>query len=123
LLIYDEKVMEDVDDLSDTEKVSLISDIELCEEMQEGSSVSVTKTSGSRPTEPNIESKDDNLDMNLLKVQKLNLDKEKLQVRKTANRVSNGIMLTKSKLKCIHVKNCESCHKVDADSHWLKNLN
>ena len=28
-MIYDDKVVEDIDDLSDTEKVSLISDIEL----------------------------------------------------------------------------------------------
>lgn len=32
MLFYDEKVMEDVDDLSDTEKVSLISDIEVNDE-------------------------------------------------------------------------------------------
>lgn len=30
-MVYDEKVVEDIDDLSDTEKVSLISDIELNE--------------------------------------------------------------------------------------------
>jgi hypothetical protein len=40
LLIYDEKVMEDIDDLSDTEKVSLISDIELCDDFAEGSNAS-----------------------------------------------------------------------------------
>lgn len=28
-LVFDEKVVEDIDDLSDTEKVSLISDIEI----------------------------------------------------------------------------------------------
>lgn len=62
--------MEDIDDLSDTEKVSLISDLELNEEPDElsYSSNQLNANIQNAQKEQIIESKDNNLNMNLLKV-------------------------------------------------------
>ena len=66
MLIYDEKVMEDIDDLSDTEKVSLISDLELNDD-----NTSV-KTKGSiDETKDDLEDNVGELNLNMLKINKL----------------------------------------------------
>ena len=57
--MYDEKVMEDIDDLSDTSKVSLLSDLEL----EQGESNSIT-----------TKEKLGELNLNLKNISKLNVD-------------------------------------------------
>lgn len=110
-LLFDAKVMEDIDDLSDTEKVSLISDIELGDDQLEdrsGSALDTTKEVLSQALDGG-----DKLNMNLLQVQKLNLQASKQS--KSVARVNNGIQLSKAKYKCVHTKTCESCHLTDAE--------
>ena len=78
--MYDEKVMEDINDLSDCEKVSLISDLELEETVgnrKNNSDHNIDKKEMFDATDDNI--KDNNLgelNLNLLKVHKLNFEKE-----------------------------------------------
>lgn len=98
VLLYDEKVMEEVDDLSDAEKVSLISDIELEEEPG-----SPTKSKDKAMDQTEL----GELNLNLKNISKLN---EESTSKPYANSISNGIKLSKSKYKCSHTKSCASCH-------------
>lgn len=91
VLTYDEKVMEEVDDLSDTDKVSLLSDLELETASNEGSAA---------------KEKLGELNLNLKNISKLNTDQ--VNVKKK----NNGVELSRGKWKCGHTKSCASCYEL-----------
>jgi hypothetical protein len=91
ILTYDEKVMEDVDDLSDTEKVSLLSDLEL--ETASNDDISTKEKLGE-------------LNLNLKNISKLNTDQ--VYVKKK----NNGVEMSKCRQKCGHAKSCSSCYEL-----------
>jgi hypothetical protein len=111
--MYDEKIMEEIDDISDTEKVSLISDIELPKE---------NDSTADQETEEQDISKDKlgELNLNLKNISKLNLDQNK---NGTSNdvikRVANGIEISKSKDKCSHKRTCSSCYNLPVDENII----
>jgi hypothetical protein len=92
--MYDEKVMEDIDDLSDTEKVSLLSDLEL--ENGQNDEITTNEKLGE-------------LNLNLKNISKLNIDLVNVK------RKNNGIMISKSKQKCGHTRSCSSCYELPLD--------
>lgn len=102
MLFYDDKVMEDIDDLSDTEKVSLISDIEVNDEPTSVGSDNKNGISGLSGL--TFDKSVTNDDLHIASVEKLELDKEKIisNNNKKVNRVNNGIQLCKSKQLCGH---------------------
>ena len=91
VLTYDEKVMEEVDDLSDTDKVSLLSDLELETASNDGSSA---------------KEKLGELNLNLKNISKLNTDQVNVK------RKNNGVELSRGKQKCGHTKSCASCYEL-----------
>lgn len=97
-LIYDEKVMQDIDDLSDCDKVSLISDIELTNETSQDDKDLAKEKLGE-------------LNFNLKNISKLNKDGLTTQVK----RVSNGIKISKDKFKCSHNRTCSTCYELPVD--------
>lgn len=82
--------MEEVDDLSDTDKVSLLSDLELETASNEGSAA---------------KEKLGELNLNLKNISKLNTE---VVVKKK----NNGVELSRSKWKCGHTKSCASCYEL-----------
>jgi hypothetical protein len=124
MLFYDDKVMEDVDDLSDTEKVSLISDIDVNDEP--ASQDIIGDQSASR-LGINIDNLGNSDDLMITNVEKLDLDKEKTLLNqantKKVNRIANGIQLTKSKQKCGHKAICDSCYCLQQDPYLVNITN
>ena len=90
--MYDEKLMDDIDDLSDTDKVSLISDLELQHEQAESDVPRNAIQTGE-------------LDLNLKNINKIN------QEQRTIKRVNNGLSIAEPKYFCGHKRSCSSCYR------------
>jgi hypothetical protein len=81
--------------LSDTDKVSLLSDLDIDEDQLDEAPQLVKEKLG-------------DLNLNLKNISKLNVDVN-------AKKVNNGIMISKCKKKCKHTKNCSSCYELPID--------
>jgi len=101
--------MDEIDDISDTEKVSLISDIELPKENDTGADNENEETDLSKE-------KLGELNLNLKNISKLNLEQSKKStVGAIVRRLANGIEISKSKDKCSHKRTCSSCYELPVD--------
>ena len=111
--------MEDIDDLSDTEKVSLISDLELNDEAADIKGAELLdEVNKEIAIDENV--KDNNLgelNLNLLKIHKLNFEKDQGNSGRNQKikRINNGILISKSKQKCSHKRTCSSCYELPPD--------
>lgn len=125
-VLFDHQVMADIDDLSDTEKVSLISDMEL----RGSGSFGATENAGgkrhkSQRKYPDL-GPDDGQDPALVVDQSLNLKNLKELTKENqpfAVKVHNGIKITKQKYLCRHRRQCSSCFRLPLDPETLNIAN
>ena len=91
----DDKLIEDLDDLSDLDKVSLISDIEV----------------RSKDHQSNNLKKFEEKELNLKGIDQISKElNQRVGVKK-----SNGLSMTNNKFKCSRSNSCSSCHKLPLD--------
>lgn len=119
--MFDPNVMADIDDISDTEKVSLISDIELIgEELTEDKQITKTEVKNINDkiqkkqrlhsfadTDTIKDSQVFDNGLNLRKLEDINKKGQPF-----GKKVSNGVKITKQKHLCRHKRSCSSCYRI-----------
>lgn len=123
--------MADIDDLSDTEKVSLISDMEL----RDSRSLPASKWGSAKKNSKNQKNAQDNMlvledgkdggngfqldqSLNLKNLKDLTRENEPI-----AERVHNGIKITRQKYLCRHRRQCSSCYRLPMEPDTLNIAN
>lgn len=121
--------MADIDDLSDTEKVSLISDMELRDVRAAPSkkTASDKKQVKNQKQAPDMLVVEDGKDAPGFEVdQSLNLKNLKELTKENepnAKKVHNGIKITRQKYLCRHRRQCSSCYRLPMDPDALNIAN
>lgn len=117
-LLTDPNVVGDIEELSDTDKVSLISDIELPDvfdmsgddKVDDGFDVMASGGDG-----PGLADGESTQDLQLASLKELNRRGRQQRVKK----VASGVKISKQKFLCRHRRSCSSCYRMPVDEDLI----